>query len=82
MANCLRVKNRSITHCWMKICAVLHHTVIIQCPYARGANVTADHAILQAESALCPANLTVFEMSEEYNEFFIESNLEIYITTC
>ena len=51
-------------------------------PYAKGANVTKDHATLRAESALCPADITQFTTSFSRNQFIIESDLEVYITSC
>ena len=51
-------------------------------PFASGANVTSDHAIFRENSSLCPASNTIFNTGFDYNDFFIESNLEVYVTTC
>lgn len=51
-------------------------------PFARGAEVTSDHASLRRDSALCPQNNTAFTTDFDYNEFIIESELEIYISSC
>ena len=51
-------------------------------PFARGANVTSDHALLRADSALCPADITQFRTDYIHNQFVIDSDLEVYITSC
>ena len=49
---------------------------------SRGANVTSDHALLRADSALCPADITQFRTDYIHNQFVIDSDLEVYITSC
>ena len=51
-------------------------------PFSDGANITSDHAIFRTNSSLCPANNTLFTAEFDYNDFLIESDLEVYITSC